>query len=107
MNGVLGQVLMSAVPNVEQQWATTFFGLDQDQRFVLLLVAIGCATGILLGLAGIVAGAVGSAYRRRTEAELKRDMLDRGMSSEEITRVIEASPPRDWLDRWAAASKKS
>ncbi len=37
--------------------------------------------------------------KQQIEAELKQDMLDRGLSSEEIEQVIEARP-REGIDRW-------
>jgi hypothetical protein len=45
-----------------------------------------------------------AAHRRRTEADLKREMLDRGMSVDEIVKVIEAAaPPEDAAGRWIAS----
>jgi hypothetical protein len=88
-------------------WAEFFFGLDQDKRFVLMLVAIGCATGIIISLLGIISGVVTSMNRIRREGELKRDMLDRGMSAEEIARVVESTPPTVFLERWASGRGKS
>lgn len=83
------------------QWSGVFFGLDQQQRFVLLLVVIGCITALVISLAGIFAGIATSLHRRNTEAELKREMLEAGMSAEEISEVIRATPPKDFIDRWA------
>jgi hypothetical protein len=86
-------------------WADTFFGLEQDQRFVILIIAIGCVTGVICTVVGCLSGIITSVHRRREEAELKREMLDRGMSADDIARVIEASPPQNFLDRCAAASR--
>jgi hypothetical protein len=77
----------------DDYWTQEFFGLDADQRFVVILTAIGCATAVIITLAGIAYSWVDGMHRRRIEAELKRDMLDRGMSGEEIARVIESPPP--------------
>jgi hypothetical protein len=87
-------------------WTEQFFGLDQGQRFVLLIIAIGCATGIIISLVAILSGLVGTIHRRRGEGELKRELIDRGMSAEEIARIVEAAPPQDWLERWATSKKK-
>lgn len=84
-------------------WASTFFGLDQDNRFVLMLVTIGCVTGVICTVVSCVSGAVNSIHRRRLDHELKQDLLDRGMTAEEVARVVESSPPNDFLDRWAKA----
>ena len=68
-------------------------GLDDGQRFVVVLTAIGCGTGLLIALGSIIVSAITTVQRRTTEAQLKREMLDRGMSAEEIARIIEASAP--------------
>ena len=85
--------------------ADLFTDINPDNRFVLMLVGIGCLTGIIISAVTIISGALQSVHRTRLEAELKRDMLDRGMSAEEIAKVIESSTPRDYLDRWASRKK--
>jgi hypothetical protein len=88
-------------------WTRTFFGLAQGQRFVVIIVAIGCATGLLLGTFGLISSAINSVHRRRAEMELKREMIDRGMSADEIAKVIEsAAPPEDGTQRWIASWAK-
>jgi hypothetical protein len=85
-------------------------GIDADKRFVLLIIAIGCGTGIILGTFGILSSAFNSLHRRRVETDLKRDMIDRGMSADEIAKIIEsAMPPEDATQRLIAswAKKKS
>jgi hypothetical protein len=85
-------------------WAHEFFGLDANQRFVLILTLIGCVTGVLISLAGIIVSVINSTHRRRVEADLKREMLDRGMSADEVVKVIEsAAPPEDPTGRWIAS----
>ncbi len=85
-------------------WADTFFGLDEDKRFVLLMIAIGCGTGIILGTFGIMASTMSAIHRRRVEDGLKRELLDRGLSTEEIVALVESSPPpEDAAMRVAAA----
>ena len=88
------------------RWADFLFGLDQNQRFVILIVAIGCATGIICTVVGCVSEAASTMHRHRLESEMKRDMLDRGMNAEEIARVVESSQPKDFLERWAASCGK-
>jgi hypothetical protein len=91
-------------------WSTAMDGIDAEKRFVLFIVGIGCGTGIILGTLGILSGAITSVHRRRAEMDLKRDMIDRGMSAEEIAKVIEsATPPEDATQRLIAswARKKS
>jgi len=83
------------------RWADTFFGLDQEQRFVILIIAIGCATGVICTVVGCVTGASTSIHRRRAESELKRELIDRGMSAEDIARVVESTQPTDFLEHLA------
>ena len=85
-------------------WADTFSGLSPDNKFALLVVAIGCATGVICTIVVSVSGTFNSIHRRRVEAELKRDMMDRGMSAEDITKITEsATPPEDATQRWIAS----
>lgn len=79
--------------------ASSLFGLEGTQRFVVILTAIGCTTFLILVI-GCVAAASWSAVRQReVEAELKQDMLDRGMTAEEIEQVVKAQP-KEGLDHW-------
>ena len=99
---MLESTLLLASPS--DPWADTFFGLDSAQRFVALLTITGCASGVVVGVIGILSSAFSGVHRRRIEAELKRDMLDRGMSADEVVKVIEAAtPPEDATQRWIAS----
>ena len=42
----------------------------------------------------------------RNQTELKQDMLDRGMSAEEIAEVIKAAPVNDAASRWVEGWNK-
>jgi hypothetical protein len=102
------------IPLLAQQassgWPSILEGIDADERFVLLIIAIGCGTGIILGTFGILSGAINTIHRRRAEMDLKRDMIERGMSADEIARIIEcAAPPDEATERLIAswAKKKS
>ena len=80
--------------------AGNFVGdFSNNQRFVLAIIAIGCVSLITLILGGVIAGVWSSLREKQVEADLKHDMLDRGMTAEEIQQVIEATP-RSGLDRW-------
>ncbi|MEM8944565.1 MAG: hypothetical protein AAGD11_05215 [Planctomycetota bacterium] len=78
-------------------------GLDGEQRFVVMLVAIGCGTGALIAITAIITGVYTSLVARRELNDLKQDMLDRGMSSQEIAEVIEATPVADAASRFVKA----
>jgi hypothetical protein len=76
-----------------------FEGFSPDQRFALIVIALSCAALLVLVLGGILAGVYSSLREKQIEADLKRDMLDRGMTIEEILQVIEAAP-KSGFDRW-------
>jgi hypothetical protein len=81
--------------------------ISPEQRFVVVIVAIGCAVAIVLGLAGIIASTFGSIHRRRAEMDLKREMIDRGMSADDISKIIESvTPPEDATQRLIASWAK-
>src|SRR6478752_5546140 len=87
-------------------WATNtiFEDLDPSKRFALLVVSIGCATGVLCTLINLVCSTINSIHHRRVEADMKREMIERGMSAEEIAKVIEAAMPlEDATQRWIAS----
>ena len=84
----------------QESWSY-FEGMDPDHRFVLLLVMLGCATGIVISVFAIVSGVVSSLQKNKLEIDLKREMLDRGMTADEIETVIKASKPTDFLERMA------
>ena len=88
-----------------------FEGFRSDERFVLIIVGIVFATGLIIITIGIIAGVINSIQKRNALIDLKREMLDRGMSAEEIQQVIQASPlPSDAIGRriatWGDRHKK-
>ena len=72
-------------------------GLDlgPGQGFLAFAIAIGCFTGVVITLVALVSASITSINRQRSEADLKRDMLDRGMSADEIAKVISATRKDD------------
>src|SRR4051812_12220691 len=90
-------------------WATSALSdLDPKNRFALIVVVVGCATGVICTLVVSISSTINSIHHRRVEAEMKRDMIERGMSADEITKVIEAAmPPEDATQRWIASWAKS
>jgi hypothetical protein len=101
---LLPAFLAQAAPLQSDPWGQFFFGIDADKRFVLLIIAIGCLTGVICTVVGCLSSMWGAMHRRRTEAELKRELLDRGLSVDEITKIIEATaPPEDATERVIAS----
>jgi hypothetical protein len=82
-------------------------GLNPNNRFALIVVVVGCATGIICTLITVISSTINSIHHRRVEADMKREMIERGMSADEITKVIEAAmPPEDAAQRWIASWAK-
>src|SRR5438093_970956 len=96
------------------EWMSWF---SPNDRLHLLLfgifvavVVIGCATGVICTIVVFASTTINSIHRRRLEADMKREMIERGMSADEITKIIEAAaPPEDATQRWIAswANKKN
>jgi hypothetical protein len=106
MNGWLCNIPVLA--QAASGWMTWLSELKPDERFALLVVVIGCATGVICTVVVCVSGTINSIHRRRVEAEMKRDMIERGMTADEITKIIESiSPPEDATQRWIASWAKS
>ena len=68
--------------------------IDGDQRFVVGIVALVCVTVVLVTLGSVISASWCSVREKQIEADLKRDMLDRGMTIDEIQKMIEAKPLR-------------
>ena len=62
-------------------------GSGEAFHLIMLVVAIVAA---IVAIVGIVARCIHSIRRDATNAALKQDMLDRGMSADEIKVVLEA-----------------
>ena len=63
---------------------------DGGEFIGLVAVGGGLLCGILCGITGILAGAWEKVRRTEIQAALKQDMLNRGMSADEIRTVVEA-----------------
>ncbi len=88
-----------------------FFGLSQEHRFVLLIIGLLGAIAIMIVVPCVLAAVYGGVQRRQHALELKQEMLDRGMSADEIAEVIKAAPVEDaasrWVEGWRAKRKQS
>jgi hypothetical protein len=100
--------ILSADLPLLADWATSAWSdIDASKRFALIVVVIGCATGVICTLITSVSSTINSIHRRRLEADMKREMIERGMSADEIAKIIEAAtPPEDGTQRWIASWAK-
>jgi hypothetical protein len=63
---------------------------DSGELLGLVLGGVSIIGGLLCGIIGIIAGAWQKVRRTEIAAALKQDMLNRGMSAEDIRTVLEA-----------------
>jgi hypothetical protein len=63
---------------------------DAGELLGLVLGLVAVTGGLLCGIVGIIAGSWQTVRRAEITAALKHDMLNRGMSAEEIQTVLEA-----------------
>lgn len=73
----------------ESQFWSTLLGMPQ------IAIAMIC----IISVAGIAGNYWYKAQRDRSADELKRAMIERGMSADEIERVLKASPSNSHHDR--------
>jgi hypothetical protein len=96
-----------AMISVSGAFSDLLTNISPEQRFIVVIVTIGCILGGILGLVGIISKTVGSIHRHRAEMDLKREMIDRGMSADDIAKIIEsAAPPEDATQRLIASWAK-
>ena len=98
---------LTKIPVLADLATDTLSELDPSKRFALIVVVVGCATGVICTLVVFISGTINSIHHRRVETDMKREMIERGMSADEITKVIEAAmPPEDATQRWIASWAK-
>lgn len=76
-----------------------FDGFSADQRYDLVFFVIGSVLFLVFIFVVIGVCAWEEIKLKQIEADSKRDMLDRGMTAEEIQQVFEATP-RGGFARW-------
>lgn len=76
---------------VAQSLVTLVEGFEPEKQFALLVIAMGCLTGIAITLGITIAYVINSIHRRNADNQLKREMLGMGLGGDEIARVVEAT----------------
>jgi hypothetical protein len=79
---------MNTVPDSLWEWLVE---INPGDRFALCVVSIVFGVMALLVTIGIVSHTVRSIHQSRLESTLKRELLDRGLSVDEIAKVIAAT----------------
>jgi hypothetical protein len=63
-----------------------------ENIFGMIIPIVAIVGGVAIAIIAVVSSHAVKARQAELEAALKQDMLNRGMSAEEIQRVIEARP---------------
>lgn len=82
---------MPGVPSSFWQWLSSL--PQHEQSFTFLTFALMVAVTLFL-IAAIVSFTVYKIHRNRLNDSLKRELLERGMSSEDIVEIVRATPTR-------------
>ncbi|HVT26726.1 MAG TPA: hypothetical protein VHE81_01800 [Lacipirellulaceae bacterium] len=84
---------MRIIPSSFWQWIST---LNSDDLAGVLI----CGAVVCLAAIGTVCITIYAIHKNRTEDALKRELLDRGVSADEIATIIGAKPNRSQLRRF-------
>jgi hypothetical protein len=79
---------MNSVPTNLWEWLAE---IKPDDRIALCIVLILFGATALVFAIGIISHTVQSIHHSRLESTLKRELLDRGLSVDEIAKVIAAT----------------
>ena len=64
---------------------------DPDEFIGLAAVVLGISAGIIISVTAVICGAIRRYRERQLAADLIHSLADRGMSAEEIERLVRAS----------------
>jgi hypothetical protein len=104
----LPALVAETMTNAIDPLTSSFLGLDPDKRFVLMIVGIGCVMAAVIATIGILSGVADQMHRRRMEADMKRELLDRGLNVDEVVKIIRAAPETGvsrWFSSWGKCDK--
>ncbi|QDU87363.1 hypothetical protein Pla175_07220 [Pirellulimonas nuda] len=84
----------SEPPHFDPQasWLQNLLGqLNGSDLVAVVLLSILCVTGVAIVITVVSTLTIKTIHRRSAETQLKREMLDRGFSVDEIVKLIEAT----------------
>jgi hypothetical protein len=82
---------MQSVPINIWEWLDK---IQPDDRLPIVIVSILFGLGALVLIVWILAHAVSRIHRLRTEANLKHELLERGLSADEVAMVVASTAGR-------------
>jgi hypothetical protein len=84
---------MHSVPNDFWSW----FSKLNAEDVAGLIAIIGA---VVVGTVGVVCVTIYKVHRSRTEDAMKRELLDRGLSADEIATIVSATTPKSLPRGW-------
>jgi hypothetical protein len=81
--------MMQSQPASLGEWINS---LGPGERLPVLIVGLILGIFALIFIVTVVAGTVYKMHKNRLETALKRELLEQGMSAEEIVSVVRAKP---------------
>jgi hypothetical protein len=85
---------MNPVPTNLWEWLAP---IDADERFALCVAAITVGLTALVVIIAVAAHTLSRIHRARLEHTFKRELLERGLTADEIAQIVEATAARKWL----------
>jgi hypothetical protein len=79
---------MESIPSNLWEWLAP---IEPAERFALCITSVVVGLTALVFIVGLVSHTIGKIHRTRLESALKRELLDRGLSADEIASVIAAT----------------
>jgi hypothetical protein len=86
---------MNSVPQSFGEWMSA---IQPDERFALCVVAIIFGVALAVFTILMISLLIRSIHYRRTETAFKRELLDRGLSVDEIAKIVQATPGGQSVD---------
>jgi len=84
---------MHAMPSNFWEWLSST-NMSSNQQSDLLMTTIVIFASILLLIVAMISFTIYKIHRNRLTDSLKRELLERGMSAEDIVEIVRATPAR-------------
>ncbi len=90
------QTLFSSTAPLAASVSSFIDGLDSDGRTMVLIMVFGA----VISIASIAGSVINKIHRRNADIAFKQDLLERGLSVDEVERVLAAKSTEAAQRRW-------
>jgi hypothetical protein len=87
---------MHSMPSSFWQWLSS---LDRNDQIPIAIMAMLTLAAVIVIVVTIVSFTVYKVHRNRLTDALKRELIERGTSSDDIVAIVRATPTKGRLDR--------